>query len=43
MKSALSITEQVQKELQMYQFPSVPPGQDPVAWWWGDRDSLSIF
>ncbi|XP_039605884.1 E3 SUMO-protein ligase ZBED1-like [Polypterus senegalus] len=36
-----SITEQVQKELQIYKrLPGVTSGQDPVAWWWSKRDTL---
>ncbi|XP_019899777.1 uncharacterized protein LOC105007079 isoform X1 [Esox lucius] len=32
--SALSITEQVQKEIKIYKgLPAIPSGQDPVAWW----------
>ncbi|CAL8270990.1 unnamed protein product [Merluccius merluccius] len=32
--SALSITEQVQKEIELYKgMPAIPSGQDPVAWW----------
>ncbi|CAM4674877.1 unnamed protein product [Leuciscus chuanchicus] len=32
--SALSITEQVQKEIEIYKgLPAIPSGQDPVAWW----------
>ena len=39
--SAPSITEQVQKELGIYKgLPAIPSGQDPVAWWWGKRDTL---
>ena len=39
--SALSITEQVQKEIELYKgMPAIPSGQDPVAWWWGKRDTL---
>ncbi|XP_056102452.1 zinc finger BED domain-containing protein 4-like [Rhinichthys klamathensis goyatoka] len=34
--SALSITEQVQKEIEIYKgLPAIPSGQDPVAWWGG--------
>ncbi|XP_039598437.1 E3 SUMO-protein ligase ZBED1-like [Polypterus senegalus] len=36
-----SITEQVQKELQIYKrLPGITSGQDPVAWWWSKRDTL---
>ncbi|KAF7198732.1 uncharacterized protein [Nothobranchius furzeri] len=36
-----SITEQVQKELAIYKrLQRIPPGQDPVAWWWSKRDTL---
>ncbi|XP_070409498.1 zinc finger BED domain-containing protein 4-like [Nothobranchius furzeri] len=36
-----SITEQVQKELDIYKrLPRIPSGQDPVAWWWSKRDTL---
>ncbi|KAK0155324.1 Zinc finger BED domain-containing protein 1 [Merluccius polli] len=39
--SALSITEQVQKEIELYKgMPAIPSGQDPVAWWWGKRDTF---
>ncbi|XP_048008981.1 uncharacterized protein LOC125243378 isoform X3 [Megalobrama amblycephala] len=39
--SALSITEQVQKEIEIYKgLPAIPSGQDPVAWWGGKRDTL---
>ena len=39
--SALSIREEVQKELQIYKgLPAIPSGQDPVAWWGGKRDTL---
>lgn len=42
--SALSITEQVQKEIQIYKgLPAIPSGQDPVAWWGGKRDTLPNF
>ncbi|XP_025757201.1 zinc finger BED domain-containing protein 1-like [Oreochromis niloticus] len=36
-----SITEQVQKELEIYKrLPGITSGQDPVAWWWSKRDTL---
>ncbi|KAF7203537.1 zinc finger BED domain-containing protein 1-like, partial [Nothobranchius furzeri] len=36
-----SITEQVQKELDIYKrLPRIPSGQDRVAWWWSKRDTL---
>ncbi|XP_078019733.1 uncharacterized protein LOC117255843 isoform X2 [Epinephelus lanceolatus] len=39
--SGPSITEQVQKELDIYKgLPAIPSRQDPVAWWWGKRDTL---
>ncbi|XP_041948392.1 uncharacterized protein LOC121709234 [Alosa sapidissima] len=39
--SALSITEQVQKEMEMSKgLPAIPSGQDPVAWWASKRDTL---
>lgn len=37
----LSITEQVQKEMEIYKsLPAIPSGQDPLAWWGGKRDTL---
>lgn len=43
-KGALSKAEQVQKEIEIYRgLSSIPSGQDPVAWWWGKRDSLPIL
>ncbi|XP_049923439.1 E3 SUMO-protein ligase ZBED1-like [Epinephelus moara] len=40
--SGPSFTEQMQKELDIYKgLPAIPSGQDPVAWWWGKRDTLS--
>ncbi|XP_034040278.1 uncharacterized protein LOC117522970 [Thalassophryne amazonica] len=41
--SALSITEQVKKEIELYKgMPAITSGQDPVAWWWGNSDSGTI-
>ncbi|XP_016335235.1 uncharacterized protein LOC107683676 [Sinocyclocheilus anshuiensis] len=41
---AISIAEQAHKEIEIYKgLPSVSSGQDPVAWWWGKRDSLPIL
>ncbi|TNN62773.1 hypothetical protein EYF80_026999 [Liparis tanakae] len=41
---SLSITEQVQKEIDMFKvLTSIPSGQDPAAWWWMKRDSLPIL
>nr|XP_055036908.1 uncharacterized protein LOC129424319 [Misgurnus anguillicaudatus] len=43
-KGALSKAEPVQKEIELYRgLSSNPSGQDPVAWWWGKRDSLPIL
>lgn len=41
---AISKAEQAHKEIEIYKgLPSVSSGQDPVAWWWGKRDSLPIL
>ncbi|KAF0022424.1 hypothetical protein F2P81_025336 [Scophthalmus maximus] len=42
--SALSITEQVQKEIEIYKgLPAIPSGQDPVDWWWEWEQPLLIM